>query len=338
MNEWILAASSAGLASVITGLVTARRAASRARADSDQAREQERSAARRRIESAERALVVAEQHARRLAGLDPLLVPTMQGGLLARAVAKRLSGLSIDCVVLADDAGLAWVGTPDATSDAVAASAGAYLVALSNEAVGLDVELADTRHVALRVLPGASPRLALGAVGTSQPPAPHAIVAAVELARVATGAVDEPVVRARDRRPYRIGADSPSQVTAALCDELERARGERELLAIFAGVDLLAASAESSLSPPSFTSLTGKVIDVVSYLERRMGSTARCAAAHLSDGRTLSIAPLGQGRFRVAALDDVGGLDGLLVERLVGRVRRLLPAPVASDVLFQRVA
>jgi hypothetical protein len=341
LNDWILAASSAGLASLVAGLVTARRATKRleaTRAEHERLRELDRGTLRRRLESAESELAVAQQHARRLAGLDPLAASTLQGAALAGRVARRLGGLSLDSVVVADDAGLGWVGTTNAEGDALAASAGAFLTHLSAQATGLDVELADTRHVSLRRLPGSLPNLALGATAVSQLPAPHAVASAIELARLSSGAPLEPSARPEPRRAWRLGADSTSQVTATLCDELERARGERELLAILAGNDLLAASADTGMSTQDFTLLTQRVIAAVSFLERRMGSVARCGIAHLSDGRTLSVAPLGQGRFRVAALDDTGGVDGLFVDRLIGRVRRLLPAPAAGEVLLRRVA
>ena len=346
----MLAASLAcsGLAALTSGVLVARRARPlRERIDELEGElNRERNSSRRRIEEARKEARTALDRTRAAVGLPPGPVVTMQGARLAVALKQRVLGVEgVSHVTVVDESGLAWTSEQEAAEAALAAVGGEALRlarALGFEARELHLETNDAQHIVVRPLHFLSPPLALVTLSLSRP-APASVldatVAYAMLAAQAEGLEVESMVDAL--AGLSESKSSGGAVAESLLNELGalRASCAARSLAVTLGEELLACQCAGGPSLETTLRLTTSLRALASYAERRLGVGLRRVDLVAAGGGVATFAPLGtSGRFQLLAVADAPGIDALTIDRLIGRLRRLLPPapPVERDV--RRVA
>ncbi len=308
----------------------------------------ERASARRRLDEAAREQKVTLARMYAALGLPAEQQPRAQAGRrFAASLVERVSGLSeVDAVTVADESGLSWVEESSEADASLAAAGGEALrVSLALD-VGwrqVHVELADARHVVVRPLPGTFPRLALVTCTTSRPTSAFALDATVAFAAIASGAA-VPDAGAGDTfagHDHGPGTEGRGQVAQNLEAELVTARascGARAML-VALGDDPLASISRNGPMSARLTALVGALRPLLGTFERRLGATGRRIELTNAAGSTVTFAPLGTaGRFGLLAVGAERPVDPAVVDRLIGRLRRFLPAPPALDITPRGVA
>jgi hypothetical protein len=351
MEPLILAASLAcsGLAALTSGMLVARRARPlRERIDELEGElNRERNTSRRRLEETRKEGRAALDRTRAAVGLPPGPVVTMQGARLAVALKQRMLGVEgVSHVTLVDETGLAWTREEDAAEAALAAVGGEALRlarALGFEARELHLETNDARHLVVRPLHFLSPPLALVTLSLSRPAAASLLDATVAYAMLAAQAEGlEAESAAADALAGMSEAKSGSGAVAeSLLAELSalRASCAARSLTVTLGEELLACQSAGGPSLETMLRVTTSLRALASYAERRLGVALRRLDLASAAGGVATFAPLGtSGRFQLLAVADAPGIDALTIDRLIGRLRRLLPPapPVERDV--RRVA
>ncbi|MBK6519695.1 MAG: hypothetical protein IPG04_37560 [Polyangiaceae bacterium] len=265
----------------------------------------------------------------------------MRGQRLASAVVDRVRGLSaVEHVTVVDEQGLAWAGDGSEDSPAYAAVGGAALS--SARASGLAVrevhiELSDARHIVVRPLPGTVPPLALVATSVSRPVSSYLLDSTVAFAALALGVEDalrphsDPLTG-----PGLRGTAADSSVARELERELAQARGPagaRTLLITVEG-NVLAGSSDEGPDLARSLQITAALRLLSASIERRLAVAPRRIDLTTACASTATLAPLVKsGRFQLFAIAPEGTIDTAIVDRLVGRIRRFMPAKPSSDAL-----
>jgi hypothetical protein len=355
-----VAAVAAGSGGLVGASIGAKRGQARAEEDArprlDAMSRELRRAAAGAQEAEQRGRGASERF--RTAALAPLLADAAAPHYADRpapreldAIAARLRGFAfLDGAVVADARGL-----PLSRDDTPAARALSALIAhaesLEKRAEGalegvveISVTTQDARHAALRRLPEWTRGAWLGALAQSQPPAPLALDAAVAGALLARPEAPN----ARSGRPalavasalaghHAIAGEDRGASTKQLTAELER-------IAATTGARALVFAQERRVLCGVFNDgpTEGTAAALLVALEHFRGAAARALHANIArvdvvlrEGAVVTLAPLSaQSRFSLLAITSGRALDVLEIERLIGRIRRLVPPAAEKTALL----
>lgn len=355
--EPVILALSGALVSAAFGLggafMGARRGRERARAEAQprlDALEREVRRSSSRVEEAERRGRLAGEHLR-AAAVAPLLAaaapPTYPGRPSPReidAIAARLRGFAfLEGVVVADAAGLALSRDETLSARELAALVPRVAALETGPGGALDdiVEVIlvtrDARHAALRRLPAWTGGAFLGAMARSQPPASLALDAAVAgaiLARSAEATRDRGRVEPRLPSPLQgahsiVGGDRGAN-TKQLLGELERmtATTGARALALGLGGQVICGVFNDGPAESVGAALLARLDAFTAGAARALRDEIVRVEITLGDRSVVVFAPLqAASRFALLAVTTGRALDALEVDRLIGRIRRLLPPP-----------
>jgi hypothetical protein len=358
--EPLTLALSAAAASVVFGSLGALLGAQRGRARTTldvqprlDALERELRRSATRIAEAERRGRLAGEQLRAAAmathasDLVPATYPRRPGPRELDGIAARLRGFAfLDAVVVADAAGLP-LSRDETRASRELASLVPKVVLLESSAGGaldgiaaVSIVTRDARHFTLRRLPDWTGGAFLGAMAHSQAPAPLALDAAVAgaiLARPSTepreGAPAGGVVSALAGVHAVIGADRGAN-TRQLVGELERMTAATEARALAFGREGQVISGVLCDGPPEsvVAALLGQLDAFTAAVGRALHSEIASIELTLRDGSVVVFAPLqATSRFALLAISAGRGLDPLEIDRLIGRIRRLLPPSAPMD-------
>lgn len=301
----------------------------------------ERASARRRAEAAHEELKLARERTRTAVGLPPEALEPTRGQRLASAVVARVRGLTgVDHVSVVDEAGLAWAGEGTEQGASYAAVGGAALSSARTSGLAVrevHIELADARHIVVRPLAGTVPALALVATSVSRPVTSYALDSTVAFAALALGVEDslrphsDPLTG-----PGLRGTAADGSVARELERELAQARAAtaaRTLLITVEG-NVLAGSSDEGPDLARSQQITAALCQLSASIERRLGVAPHRIDLTTACASTATLAPLVKsGRFQLFAIAPEGTVDTAIVDRLVGRIRRLMPAKPTLDAL-----
>jgi hypothetical protein len=294
----------------------------------------------------------------RVAALAPLLADASAPHYAHRpapreldAIAARLRGFAfIEGAVVADAHGLPLSRgeTPAARSLAALVAHAERLEKSAEGALEGIVEIAvttqDARHAALRRLPDWTEGAWLGALAQSQPPAPLALDAAVAGALLARP--EAPTTRSG--RPgvavasalaghHAIAGEDRGASTKQLTAELTRIAAATGARALVFCQDRRVLCGVFNDGPTE-----GTAASLLAALEAFRGAAARALHSNIArvdvvvrEGAVVTLAPLSaQSRFALLAITSGGALDVLEIDRLIGRIRRLVPPTAEKTALL----